>query len=288
MAVRLGRFGAWAPQAQFDGLADAELGEIGAELEAAGYGALWLGGAKADLAPAVPLLGGASTLALATGIVNVWSEPVEQAAATYHRLSGAFPGRFLLGIGAGHREATHEYEKPYDRVNTYLDGLASVPSDDLALAALGPKVLRLGAARTAGVHPYLVPPEHTRFARETIGDGVLLAPEQKVVLETDPTAARAIARTNFIHYLKLSNYVANLRRLGYSDDDFAGGGSDRLVDALYAWGDEAAAVKRVTEHLDAGADHVSVQVVVAPSAGSWRSTVLPREQLARVGAALSG
>lgn len=287
MAVRLGRFGVWAPQAQLDGLADAELGEVAAELEAAGYGALWLGSATADLPPAVGLLGGAPTLALATGIINVWSEPVDQTAATYHRLSGAFPGRFLLGIGAGHREATREYEKPYDRVNTYLDGLASVPAGDLALAALGPRVLTLGAARTAGVHPYLVPPEHTRFARETVGDGVLLAPEQKVILDTDPASARAVARTNLAHYLRLTNYVTNLRRFGYTDDDFADGGSDRLVDALYAWGDEQVAVRRVTEHLDAGADHVCVQVVTAQTVVP-RTGFLPREELRRVGVALVG
>jgi probable F420-dependent oxidoreductase len=169
------------------------------------------------------------------------------------------------------------YEKPYDKVVEYLDELAAsaqpVPKDDMALAALGPRVLKLAAERTAGAHPYLVSPEHTRLAREVMGPGALLAPEQKVVLDSDPDRARAVARQNLVIYLRLPNYTNNLKRLGFTDQDIAEPGSDRLVDGLVAWGDVDAIVARVQAHLDAGADHVCIQALSdtpAPPRAAWR------------------
>ena len=160
----------------------------------------------------------------------------------HHRVAAAHPGRFLLGVGIGHPEATQEYRSPYDTIVDYLDVLDAegVPVEDRALAALGPKVLALAAERTAGAHPYLTTPEHTRHAREILGDGPLLAPEQKVVLDTDPVAARALGRPAVDRpYLHLRNYTSNLKRLGWTDADLADGGSDALIDALAVHGDAA-------------------------------------------------
>jgi probable F420-dependent oxidoreductase len=196
----------------------------------------------------------------------MWATPAAEVAASYHRLNDAHGGRFLLGVGIGHPEATREYRSPYETIVRYLDDLdaAGVPREGRALAALGPKVLRVAAERTAGAHPYLTTPEHTREAREILGEGVLLAPEQKVVLDTDPGRARALARDSLDRYLALRNYVNSWKRLGFTDGDVAGGGSDALVDALFAHGDAAAVAARVSGHLDAGADHVAVQVLTEP------------------------
>jgi probable F420-dependent oxidoreductase len=265
MRAQLGRVGVWARRPQLDGKSPNELREIGAGLEAAGYGALWVGASKADLAAATPILDATSRLVYATGIINVWTEPAAEVAASYHRVTAVHPDRLLVGVGAGHREATSEYQRPLERLTTYLDALAAadppVPAEATALAALGPRVLRLAGERTAGAHPYLVTPEHTRTARQTLGPGPLLAPEQKVVLETDPAKARDFARASVGFYLELSNYLANLRRLGFTDDDFADHGSDRLIDAVVAWGDADSIAARVAEHHAAGADHVCVQML---------------------------
>ncbi len=200
---------------------------------------------------------------MATGIVNMWQADPVELARSYHRIEAKHPGRFLLGVGVGHREATQEYQKPYDKIVSYLDVLDAegVPRQALVLAALGPKVLRLAAERTAGAHPYLTTPEHTRRAREILGDGVLLAPEQKVVVDLDPQRARESGRAMVSHYLQLTNYASNLRRLGWTDADLADGGSDALVDALAVHGDAATVARGVRAHLDAGADHVCVQVL---------------------------
>jgi probable F420-dependent oxidoreductase len=241
---------------------------LAAEIEAAGYGAIWVGGSPpADLRGVEELLAGTEHIAVATGVVNMWTSPAAEVAESYHRIAAAYPGRFLLGVGIGHPEATAEYRSPYATILAYLDELdaGQVPKEGRALAALGPKVLAVSAERTAGAHPYLTTPEHTRTARELIGEGVLLAPEQKVVLETDPERARSIGRPAVARpYLGLRNYTSNLRTLGYTDADLADGGSDRLIDALVAHGDPATVAARLTEHLDAGADHVCAQILTEP------------------------
>jgi probable F420-dependent oxidoreductase len=244
--------------------------ELATHLERLGFGALWLGGSPAgDLHDVDPLLAATSTLTIATGIVNVWQSDARETAAAYARLEGAHPGRFVLGVGIGHREATAEYRSPYETLRQYVEDLldGGVPADRLVLAALGPKVLRLAADRTAGAHPYLVTPEHTRLARSVLGADLLLAPEHKVVLDPDPQRARALGRERVDNpYLHLSNYTANLRRLGWSDDDIASPGSDRLIDALVAHGTDAEVADRLREHLAAGADHVAVQLLLPPDA----------------------
>jgi probable F420-dependent oxidoreductase len=261
MTVELGRYGIWRP---LRALTPA----LAAEIEAAGYGAIWVGGSPpADLRGVEELLAGTEHIAVATGVVNMWTSPAAEVAESYHRIADAYPGRFLLGVGIGHPEATAEYRSPYATILAYLDELdaGQVPKEGRALAALGPKVLAVSAERTAGAHPYLTTPEHTRTARELIGEGVLLAPEQKVVLETDPERARSIGRPAVARpYLGLRNYTSNLRTLGYTDADLADGGSDRLIDALVAHGDPATVAARLTEHLDAGADHVCAQILTEP------------------------
>src|SRR4051794_22504096 len=263
MTVELGRIGIWRRRDQLTP-------RLAKEVEALGYGAVWIGGSPpADLFLAEELLDATTRLAVATGIVNMWSAPATEVAASHHRVAAAHPGRFLLGVGIGHPEATQEYRSPYDTIVDYLDVLDAegVPVEDRALAALGPKVLALAAERTAGAHPYLTTPEHTRDAREILGDGPLLAPEQKVVLDTDPVAARALGRPAVDQpYLHLRNYTSNLKRLGWTDADIADGGSDALIDALALHGDAATVAAGVTAHLDAGADHVCIQLLTAPGA----------------------
>ena len=248
--------------------------ELAAQIESLGYGAAWIGGSPdAELDWVDPALAQTNSLQLATGIVNIWSAPAPAVAQSYKRIESAYPGRFLLGIGVGHPEHTEEYVKPYDALVGYLDELDSdmVPTSRRVLAALGPKVLKLAAERSAGAHPYLTTPQHTAKAREEMGNSVFLAPEHKVVLTTDPGEARAIGRKAVDFYLGLSNYVNNWLRLGFSEDDVRKPGSDRLVDAVVAYGTPEAIVQRLNEHLDAGADHVAIQVL-----GGWTDeTLLP-------------
>jgi len=257
----LGRFGVWRAGAQLSP-------DLAASLEQLGYGTLWVGGSPgADLRIVEELLDATTTLTLATGIVSMWQSGAREVAASFRRIEGRHPGRFLLGAGAGHREATGEYAKPYETLAAYVDALAAdgVPVDSMVLAALGPKVLRLAAERTAGAHPYLVTPEHTRQARAILGTGKVLAPEQKVVLETDPERARAIGRPRVRNpYLGLVNYTSNLRRLGWTDEDLRDGGSDALIDALVAHGSAGDVAAQLSRHLDAGADHVAIQLLTGP------------------------
>jgi probable F420-dependent oxidoreductase len=258
----LGRFGIWRGEGQVTP-------ELAATIEELGFGALWLGSARGDLAAAEEFLAATTTLIVATGIVNMWQYEAHDVAASFQRVDERFPGRFLLGVGAGHPEMAQQYARPYDTLARYVDTLLGdgVPAGSLVLAALGPKVLRLAAERTAGAHPYLVTPDYTRQARKILGPGPLLAPEQKAVLGTDPGPARAIGRSRVEKpYLGLANYTANLRRLGWTDADLSGGGSDALIDALVARGSAAQVVARLTEHLEAGADHVSIQLLTAPGA----------------------
>jgi len=260
---QLGRFGIWRGEGQVTP-------ELAVSIEELGFGALWLGSATGDLAAAEEFLAATTTLIVATGIVNMWQYEPHQVAASFRRVEDRFAGRFLLGVGAGHPEVTQQYAQPYDTLSRYVDTLLAdgVPAGSLVLAALGPKVLRLAAERTAGAHPYLVTPDYTRQAREILGPGPLLAPEQKVVVSPDAGQARAIGRSRVEQpYLGLANYTANLRRLGWTDADLSGGGSDALIDALVAHGSAAQVAARLTEHLDAGADHVSIQLLTPPGAG---------------------
>jgi probable F420-dependent oxidoreductase len=241
--------------------------ELAAQLEGLGYGALWLGGSPgAELKVIDELLAATSELVVATGIVNMWNSDAHEVAASFRRIEAAHPGRFLLGVGAGHREATQEYAKPYETITAYVTVLLDdgVPADSLVLAALGPKMLRLAAERTAGAHPYLVTPRYVEQAREIMGAGPLLAVEHKVVVDPDGTHARATGRPRVQRpYLGLENYLNNLRRLGWTDDDFADGGSDALIDALVAHGTPAQVAAQLSEFIDAGADHVCLQLVTA-------------------------
>ncbi len=251
-----GRFGVWTSGAVEP--------EQAFEIEKLGYGALWVGGSPAgDLAFVEPILEKTERIQVATGIVNVWATPASEVAESYHRIEGAYPGRFVLGIGIGHPENTEEYRKPYDVLVGYLNELdaAKVPTSRRVVAALGPKVLELSAKRSAGAHPYLTTPEHTAQAHALIGNTVFLAPEHKVVLTRDAAQARAIGRETVDFYLNLSNYLNNWQRLGFTPDDLAKPGSDKLIDAVVAHGTPEAIAARLTEHLDAGADHVAIQVL---------------------------
>jgi probable F420-dependent oxidoreductase len=243
--------------------------ELATVIEALGFGTIWVGGSpEAELRIVEDLLDATSTVVVATGIVNLWTAAAPAVAASYHRIEAKHPGRFLLGVGVGHPEAQGtRYRKPYEAVVEYLDELdaANVPKANRVLAALGPKMLKLSADRSAGAHPYLTSPDHTRRARELIGPGVLLAPEHKVVLQADPVAARAVGRPAVEKpYLGLVNYTNNLRTLGYTDADLAGSGSDRLIDALVAHGNPDDVAAALTAHLDAGADHVAINLLVGP------------------------
>jgi probable F420-dependent oxidoreductase len=275
-----GRAGIWIRSSALSP-GTAEAAEIAAELEEAGYGAVWLGAASGDLAQVSSLLAQTGRLVVATGMVSIWTNPADTTAAAYAAVAGKHPGRVLLGLGVSHahvvERASLQYTRPYHRMVSYLGDLdnaaAPVPPEGRVLAALGPRMLRLAAERTAGAHPYLVTPEHTRRAREVLGAGPLLAPEQKVVLETGPATAREIGRTSVSYYLQAPNYTRNLLRLGFAEDDFTGGGSDRLIDALVAWGDTGAVLGRIREHHDAGADHVAIQVLTADGSlprAQWR------------------
>jgi probable F420-dependent oxidoreductase len=239
--------------------------DLATAIEQAGYGTLWVGSSPdGDLAAVEELLAATSTLVLGTSIVNIWKDDAATVAGSWHRLAGRFPGRFILGIGAGHPEATASYVKPYAALAEYLETLlaAGVPASGVVVAALGPRVLRLAGERAGGAIPYLVTAEHTRQAREILGAGPLLAPEHKVVLDTDPERARATGRPRVEKpYLGLVNYTRNLRRLGWSEADLAGGGSDALIDALALHGSAGEVAAGLRGHLAAGADHVVVQLL---------------------------
>ncbi|OBF73527.1 LLM class F420-dependent oxidoreductase [Mycobacterium sp. 852002-51613_SCH5001154] len=255
----LGRFGVWLPTRSITP-------ELAARIESLGYGAAWIGGSPdAELSWVEPALERTTSLQLATGIVNIWNAPAPAVAKSFTRIENAHPGRFLLAVGVGHPEHTQEYVKPYDALVSYLDELdaAMVPTSRRVLAALGPRVLRLAAQRSAGAHPYLTTPEHTAKARELIGNSVFLAPEHKVVLTTDADEARAVGRRYADFYLDLSNYVNNWLRTGFSEADVRKPGSDKLIDAVVAYGTPEAIAQRLNEHIDAGADHVAVQVLDA-------------------------
>ena len=291
--IDIGPYGIWTAQLdmQPSGLAR----DCAAEIEELGFGALWVPETvlREPFLHSAFLLEATSTLKVATGIVNRYGRDAVTCNAAMQTLNEAYPGRFLLGLGVSHDHLVsklrkHDYSRPYSGMVQYLDQMAEAkffapkgePPAQMVLAALGPKMLRLAADRTAGAHPYFVPPEHTALARDTMGPEPLLAVEQMVVLDTDPERARTTARLHMSMYVRAPNYANNLRRLGFSDDDLADGGSDRLVDAIVAWGTLDDALTRVQAHRDAGADHVCVQVLDADAMH------LPRTEWRELAAAL--
>jgi probable F420-dependent oxidoreductase len=284
MTTRLAGTGIWSSMLRYG-----DAGEAAAwatELEGLGFTALWIPDVGGDLfGPLANLLEATTTAAVATGILNVWMHTPQESAAQHAALTAEHGPRFLCGIGISHRplidhlNSPGAYKKPVATMAAFLDGLdaAEVPmaKADRVLAALGPKMLELARARTAGTHPYLVTPELTARARAGVGPDGLVASEQGVVFETDRDRARATARLHLKTYLGLPNYSNNWKRQGFTDDDLVDGGSDRLVDALVAWGDEATIAARIQEHRDAGADHVCIQVLTddpqAFPAEQWRA-----------------
>jgi probable F420-dependent oxidoreductase len=285
--IDIGRVGIWT--GTLDAVSSQEAQAAARRLEELGFPTLWIPETigRDPFVTATQLLSATERLKIATGIANIYARDAVTMANTQRSLEEAFPGRFLLGLGVSHhhlvdRVRHHDYSKPYSRMVEYLQEMAgarfiAVGPQELppkVLAALGPKMLQLAADQADGAHPYFVPVEHTAKAREIMGDGPILAPEQMVVLETDANKAREIARKGMAVYLRAPNYVNNLKRFGFTDDDVADGGSDRLVDAIVAWGDVQATADRVQAHFDAGATHVCVQVLeddlTRVPEGGWR------------------
>jgi probable F420-dependent oxidoreductase len=271
----LPRIGCWT--AALDFVPTARAKELAAEIESLGFGAIWLPevAGRDPFVQMTHVLSATTSLIAATGIMNIYGRDAIAMSCGVRALTEAYPERVLLGIGVSHRNLVedlrgHTYDKPVATMSAYLDAMAAAPyfaerpttPVRRVIAALGPRMLQLAAEKADGAHPYLVPVEHTATAREVLGAGPLLCPEQMYVLDTDPTSARATARASLAVYLGQPNYVRNLRRLGFTEDDLSDGGSDRLVDALVVWGDVDAIAARVKAHLDAGADHVGVQALV--------------------------
>jgi probable F420-dependent oxidoreductase len=271
--MSLGRVGLWTFQLDLQPAPAAR--EHAAELEELGYRTVWIPEAvgRDPMVNAAMLLAATRGLTVATGIASIWSRDAMAANASQMALTEAWPDRFVLGLGVSHQPMVdfikgQHYDKPLTKMRAYLEAMDAAiyvapkpASARRLLAALGPKMLALAAEKAQGAHPYFVPVEHTTVAREALGTGPLLCPEQAVVLSTDAEVARAAARQHMATYLTLPNYTNNLRRLGWTDEDLDGGGSDKLVDAIVAWGDEDAIAARVKDHLERGADHVAVQVL---------------------------
>ncbi len=273
--MKLKKLGVWSGT---DSLSAADAASFAKRVEAWGYGALWIPEAigREVFSASAWLLANTSSLIVASGIANIYARDSLSSAAAQKGLNEQSGDRFVLGLGVSHIPLVqgvrqHEYGKPVATMRAYLRGIANAPykstppaaAPKTVLAALGPRMLELSAELADGAHPYNVTPEHTRQAREILGAGKLLCVEQGAILETNAAQARALARQFLTLYMGLPNYVNNWRRLGFSDTDFAGGGSDRLVDAVIAWGDESAIRARIEEHWQAGADHVCVQAIGA-------------------------
>lgn len=266
---RLGGTGIWAFQLRYGDAG--QIAELAAELDELGYTALWIPDVGGDVFDAIELLLRSTTRALAaTGILNLWLHTPEETAAAHARLTATYGERWLVGIGVSHEAFINasepgRYRRPLSAMASFLDGLdgADPPLDRTTrvLAALGPKMLELARTRAVGAHPYNVTVEHTAEARATLGPDAWLGPEHAVVLTTDAATARRLGRKHLEVYLQLPNYTNNLRRLGFTEEDLSGGGSDRLIDALVAWGDEATIATKVGLHREAGADHVCIQVL---------------------------
>ena len=276
--MNLGEFGIWTT---YRAIGEQNAGEAAGLVEDLGYGTFWLG--ASPLLPAVrPILAATEHLVAATGIVNVWHNEPATLAAQRAELSGAFPGRLLVGIGIGHPEGTDYYSRPLSTMRGFLDGLdradPPLPRDGRCLAALAPRMLALSADRSLGAHTYFVPVEHTRAARERIGERALLATELACVVDAYTDRARAKARKYAALYLRLSNYTRNLRRLGFTEEDLSDGGSDRLIDAIVPHGTPEVIAAAARAHLEAGADHVCLQAVGVDG--------IPREEWGALAAAL--
>jgi probable F420-dependent oxidoreductase len=287
VTLTLPRIGVWTDALDFLPARGAQ--ELAVELEELGYGAIWLPevAGRDVIAHLVFLLSATRELVGATGIASIWARDAVTMVGGERTLTEAFPERVLIGLGVSHHTLVedlrgHVYRRPLSAMRAYLEAMQAAPytgarpstPDRRVLAALGPKMLRLAAERTEGAHTYLVTPEHTAESRVILGPDRLLCPEQAVYLETDPDRARKVGRAHTAVYVRLPNYQANLHRMGFDDDDFADGGSDRLVDAIVAWGDLDQITSRVRAHFDAGADHVCVQVLhperrAVPAEG-WR------------------
>lgn len=307
--MELGTVGAWV---NFDPMTPVQAAAAAGRIEGLGLSALWCPGSSTydSLTRASLLLSATSTLIVATGIANIYSRPASVTAATQRLLFDQSDGRFLLGLGVSHKSTVEQslhttYGPPVATMKAYLRALETELAErDRALkaagaeerpslrlrmprviSALGPKMLELARDECDGAHPYLVTPDHTKHAREILGPQRLLCVEQKVIRESDPAVARAVARKYLAMYLVLPNYVTSWRRLGFDDGDFADGGSDRLVDALVAWGDEDAVCRRVSEHLDAGASHVCVQALHAdddpPPGPEWSTLEIVADAFCR-------
>ena len=285
---RISGTGIWAHQLRYGD--PGAIAEAAAELDELGYSALWVPDVGGDLFGALETLLGATTRAtVATGILNLWMHTADETAQAHARLTEAHGDRLLVGIGVSHEvlinsQAPGRYQKPLSAMASYLDGLdAADPPlgrSNRVLAALGPRMLELARTRSAGAHPYNVTPEHTALARQALGPEAIVATELAVAFTADPALARDLGRGHLATYLGLPNYTNNLRRLGFGDDDLSGGGSDRLVDALVAWGDPGTVAAKVQEHRDAGADHVCIQVLVDEG--------FPSEQWRELAPALTG
>jgi probable F420-dependent oxidoreductase len=275
----LGRVGVWTIGLRTEErVASGEAAEAAAELERLGYGTIWLGFSP-GVEHASPLLAATSRIVVATGILSIWDYEPGDVAARHTEVTAEYPERFLLGLGVSHHMVAGErYRRPFAAMQAFLDGLddapTPVPASQRVLAALGPRMLEASRDRAAGAHPYLVIPEHTRRARQILGPNRLLAPEVKVVVDDDPERARRVARGHVEPYLRLPNYANSLRRLGYTDEDLRDGGSDKLLEAVVAWGGADRIRDRIAAHFDAGADHVSVQVITEDPTGvpveQWR------------------
>ncbi|HYJ55465.1 MAG TPA: LLM class F420-dependent oxidoreductase [Mycobacterium sp.] len=285
--MELSGIGLWSSQLRYGN--PGEAAEAAAELDELGFTALWIPDVGGPVLDSVDnLLGATKHTVIATGILNLWMHEPSEVAARYAALTETHGERFLLGIGVSHAplidsKEPGRYRKPLAATKAFLDGIDSspqpVPPANRVLAALGPKMLQLSASRARGAHPYLTTPDHTYTAREVLGDGPLLLPEQTVLLTDDRDQARAIGTDWLRKYLVLPNYANNLLRSGFTEDDVSSV-SDRLFDAIIAWGDENAIASRVAEHRAAGADHVCVQVITA------EPKAFPRDQWRRLAAAL--
>ena len=286
--MKLDRLGAWCAT---DHLSSPQLARLAQSLEAQGYSALWqLESFGRNVIPASSwLLANTSRLIVATGIASIYARDAQATFAAQQGLAEQSGGRFILGLGVSHAPVVeamrgHHYGRPIASMRAYLEAMGrshymAVPPAErppVLLAALGPRMLALSAELADGAHTYNVNPEHTAEARLRLGAGKLLCVEQKVVLETDPTKARATARATLGVYLGLPNYQECWRRLGFSEDDWSNGGSDRLVDAMVAWGDETALQARIKAHWDAGADHVCIQPLSAQGFGFFDEAALER------------